>query len=183
MEEESSIEEEIAQTQPKNTQTNTSTEFQLSNIEVVPSPDVTQYTNGIPTNCNNLKTQREILRSVSDRLNPYVPGFVPRKIEEDFYKAYNAVTALQLPRQELVRLDGNLVEFDSYIMAFECIIQFYLNSNSAKLYFLDQHLVGDPKSVCFHVNSEIGYEEAKQLLKNMLILTRFQWCIFAKINE
>ena len=96
---------------------------------------------------------------LSNLLNASAPVFRPTS---DF------IAALSLPQPELQKFSGRIEHYRAFIMAFETRVASRLSSAADKLYYLDQHLIGEPKTVisgCFYLSPSEGYVEACKLLE------------------
>ena len=70
-----------------------------------------------------------------------------------------------LPSPEVAKFKGDPIEYIPFIMAFEARIIPHITDHANRLYYLDQHLEGEPKDLiggCMFMND--GYPEARQLL-------------------
>ena len=113
---------------------------------------------------------------VKSTLNHEVSPFIPRqeKIDsaEEKYQSHLVTTdsllaALSLPQPVVKTFSDDLTTFKSFVTAFDARVATYASSNADKLYFLDQHLEGEPKEIisgCFHLDQETGYFTARSLL-------------------
>ncbi|XP_068205273.1 uncharacterized protein [Palaemon carinicauda] len=130
--------------------------------------------------------QEEVIPSTDKVLNPETPAFVPSHnvhqnrpnvtvpflpmapAPESFYQSQQQlVAAMMLPHAEVTKFCGDLLEYASFMLAFNDRIMPYTTSDSNRLYFLNQHLEGKPKSLiagCMFMNASEGYIEAKRLL-------------------
>ncbi|XP_034086675.1 uncharacterized protein LOC117555808 [Gymnodraco acuticeps] len=73
-----------------------------------------------------------------------------------------------LPTMEIKVFDGDPLEYQSFMRAFEHLIEDKTASSHDRLYFLDQYTSGQPKDLvrsCLHMDTQRGYTEAKKLLK------------------
>ena len=53
-------------------------------------------------------------------------------------------------------------------MAFDARLQSSVTNSTDRLYYLDQHLIGEPKELisgCLHIEPDEGYKEARRLLQ------------------
>ena len=76
--------------------------------------------------------------------------------------------ALMLPQPEVPIFDGDPIEYQNFIRAFETLIELKTDSNSARLYYLIQYTAGDVRELmkgCLSMNAWDGYSEARRLLK------------------
>jgi hypothetical protein len=76
--------------------------------------------------------------------------------------------ALMLPQPEVPIFDGDPIEYQNFIRAFETLIELKTDSNSARLYYLIQYTAGDVRELmkgCLSMNARDGYSEARRLLK------------------
>ena len=72
-------------------------------------------------------------------------------------------TAISLPQPEIPKFNGDPMEFKTLVMAFDARIHSKVVNSTDRLYYLDQHLVGQPKETIggsLHIEPEEGYEEA-----------------------
>ena len=59
--------------------------------------------------------------------------------------------------------------YNSFIKAFDARIESKIANSADRLYYLNQHLVGEPKELiggCLYLEAELGYVEARKLLEN-----------------
>ncbi|XP_068203742.1 uncharacterized protein [Palaemon carinicauda] len=130
--------------------------------------------------------QEEVIPSTDKVLNPETPAFVPSHnvhqnkpnvtmpflpmapAPESFYQSQQQLAAaMMLPHAEATKFCGDLLEYASFMLAFNDRIVPHTTSDSNRLYFLNQHLEGKPKSLiagCMFMNASEGYIEAKRLL-------------------
>ena len=76
--------------------------------------------------------------------------------------------ALMLPRPEVPVFDGDPIEYQTFVRAFENLIEANTDSDSARLYYLIQYVRGDVRELmksCLSMKNEEGYLEARRLLK------------------
>ena len=76
-------------------------------------------------------------------------------------------TAILLPNVEVPKFKGDVLEFESFIRAFDARIVPNASSDSDCLYYLDQQLEGSAKELiggCMYMDTG-GYEAARDLLK------------------
>jgi hypothetical protein len=113
-------------------------------------------------------------RNVSKSLfNTRTPPSAARETETDFPCSDHLITtdtllaALSLPQPEVPKFNGDLTTYKTFMTAFDARVASRAASNSDRLYFLEQHLEGEPKEIisgCFHLDPENGYSEARNLL-------------------
>ncbi|XP_068245375.1 uncharacterized protein [Palaemon carinicauda] len=130
--------------------------------------------------------QEEVIPSTDKVLNLETPAFVPshnvhqNKLNvtvpflpmapapESFYQSQQQLAAaMMLPHAEVTKFCGDLLEYASFMLAFNDRFVPHTTSDSNRLYFLNQHLEGKPKSLiaeCMSMNASEGYIEAKRLL-------------------
>ncbi|XP_074639484.1 uncharacterized protein LOC141897759 [Acropora palmata] len=74
----------------------------------------------------------------------------------------------KLPQPRVSIFDGNPVDYRSSIRAFESLIESRTCNSTERLYYLEQYTTGDVKELiksCYHLPPDVGYEEARKLLK------------------
>ena len=74
----------------------------------------------------------------------------------------------KLPQPRVPIFDGNPVDYRSFIRAFESLIESRTCNSTERLYYLEQYTTGDVKELiksCHHLHPDVGYEEARKLLK------------------
>ena len=106
-------------------------------------------------------------------LNPAAPTFHPiehlhRQNEQLLHAHYKLATSISLPQPEVQKFTGDVMNFNSFIMAFDTRIASHSITDADRLYYLDQHLTGEPKQLisgCMYMNPNDGYHEARQLLQ------------------
>jgi len=75
---------------------------------------------------------------------------------------------IALPEPEVRKFKGDPMEFKTFLMAFDARVQSRVINSANRLYYLDQHLVGEPKELisgCLHIEPDEGYKEAWRLLQ------------------
>ena len=73
-----------------------------------------------------------------------------------------------LPQQRVPVFEGNPMEYNNFIRAFENIIEAKIANASERLYYLEQFTAGQAKELvksCYHIPPDRGYQEARALLK------------------
>ena len=73
-----------------------------------------------------------------------------------------------LPLAEVPRFSGNVMEYRSFIRAFEARIAGRVEDAAEKLYYLDQYVTGKAKDLvkgCMHLEPSRGYDEARRMLE------------------
>ena len=81
---------------------------------------------------------------------------------------HQLATAMTLPQPEVPKFKGDPMEYKTFIMAFDARVQSKVISSADRLYYLDQHLTGEPKELvsgCLHIEPDEGYQEARKLLE------------------
>ena len=76
--------------------------------------------------------------------------------------------AVTLPQLAVSKFKGDPTEYRTFMMAFDARIQCRATTSADRLYYLNQHLEGEPRDLiegCLHMDSEKGYTEARQLLQ------------------
>lgn len=74
----------------------------------------------------------------------------------------------RLPAREISVFDGNPLAYQSFIHAFEHLIEDKTKNNQDRLYYLEQFTSGLPRDLvrsCLHMDERRGYSEARHLLK------------------
>ena len=106
-------------------------------------------------------------------LNPsslaYQPRLQPPDRGFDYQESLQRlVSAMTLPQPEVPKFRGDPMDFHTFIMAFDARIVSRTTNYSDRLYYLDQHLVGEAKDLvggCLHMEPMAGYMEARALLQ------------------
>lgn len=73
-----------------------------------------------------------------------------------------------LPPQNIPVFKGDPIEYRLFMSAFEHNVESKTENSKDRLYYLEQHTIGQPNDFvrsCFHMDPEEGYPEAKRLLK------------------
>ncbi len=85
------------------------------------------------------------------------------------YQSHRQLAAsMLLPPAEVPRFNGDPLEFSAFMMAFKARIVPYTNSDSDKLYYLNQHLEGEPKNLiagCLFMEPRSGFDTAMEQLQ------------------
>nr|XP_054593643.1 uncharacterized protein LOC129160669 [Nothobranchius furzeri] len=77
-------------------------------------------------------------------------------------------TAQLLPSREIPVYDGNPLQFNSFIKAFEHCVESKTSNKGDCLYYLEQYTRGQPRDLvrsCLHLTADRGYVLARKLLK------------------
>lgn len=72
-------------------------------------------------------------------------------------------------------------------MAFDARVQSRVTDSADRLYYLDQHLIGEPKELiscctCLHMEPDEGYKEARRLLQRKWCSLQGLHCLYEKVN-
>ena len=76
-------------------------------------------------------------------------------------------TAVTLPQPEVPKFSGDPTKYKTFIITFDAHIRARVANDADRLYYLDQHLTGEPKDLiggCLHLEPDVGYKEARRLL-------------------
>ena len=117
------------------------------------------FPDGIKKDVHSSNNETEILKDAFRIQQEQIQGM--------FASQNQIATAFTLPQLEVAKFHGNPMEFKTLIMAFDARVQSKLISSTDRLYYLDQHLVGEPKELisgCLHIEPDKGYTEARRLL-------------------
>ena len=109
---------------------------------------------------NAQKTEEELMKEVFQLQHAQIQSMVSSQRQ--------LATAVTLPQPEVPKFTGNPMKYKTFIMAFDARIQSRVTCNADRLYYLDQHLLGEPKDLisgCFHIEPDEGYVEARKLLE------------------
>lgn len=112
--------------------------------------DVTHLTN----------MENEMLKEVFKIQHEQIQGMVASQ--------HHLATAIALPEPEVRKFKGDPLEFKTFLMAFDARVQSRVTNSADRLYYLDQHLIGEPKELisgCLHIEPDEGYKEARRLLQ------------------
>ena len=112
--------------------------------------DVTHLTN----------TENEMLKEVFKIQHEQIQGMVASQ--------HHLATAIAIPEPEVRKFKGDPLEFKTFLMAFDARVQSRVTNSADRLYYLDQHLKGEPKELisgCLHIEPDEGYKEARRLLQ------------------
>ncbi len=77
------------------------------------------------------------------------------------------VTALGLPQPEVPKFSGSITDYRMFTMAFDARVSSRTISCADRLYYLHQHLIGEPREIvegCLLMDPDLGYVEARRLL-------------------
>ena len=99
----------------------------------------------------------------------------PSRIEEDnsqferfLQTQKQTANAMMLPKPEVPIFSGDPIDYQTFVRAFENLIETNTDSDSARLYYLIQYTRGDVQELmksCLSMKTEEGYAEARRLLK------------------
>lgn len=92
---------------------------------------------------------------------------------ENFFELIVSQQKLSLlPAREIAVFGGNPLTYQSFIHAFEHLIEDNTKNNQDRLYYLEQFTSGLPRDLvrsCLHMDVDRGYCEAKHLLKEHFV--------------
>ena len=111
-------------------------------------------------NSNTQKDDEELLKEIFKIQHAQIQSMVSSQQQ--------LATAVSLPQPEVPKFTGNPMKYKTFTMAFDARIQSRVTSNADRLYYLDQHLLGEPKDLisgCLHIEPDEGYTEARKLLE------------------
>ena len=75
--------------------------------------------------------------------------------------------AMTLPQPEVPTFKGDSIDYKTFIMAFTARVESKTTNSADRLYYLDQHIQGEPNELIggyLHLDPEEGYKEARRLL-------------------
>ena len=140
------------------------------------------YVNNLPSNMHagldksvynmvsSVTTQNETSVNVSE-LNPQALTFHSNSnnSSNDVQKQIRDIaTFMSLPAVEVPKFNGDPTEYNTFILAFDTRITPRTTSDTDRLYYLQQHLVGEPRELiegCTYMAPDKGYYQARQLLQ------------------
>ena len=114
-------------------------------------------------------------------LNPKAPVFTPstnmtqlldlqREQNSQILQTHQQIAAsMSLPAPQVPKFKGDPMKYNEFILAFEARIVSRATSAADRLYYLRQHLEGEPNDLiggCIYKTPEEGYPEARALLQN-----------------
>ena len=91
-----------------------------------------------------------------------------RQNEQIAYTHQQITAAMTLPQPEVPKFKGDPIEYKMFTRAFDARIESRAVNGADRLYYLDQHLQGEPKDIisgCMYMDHERGYREARRLLE------------------
>ena len=115
--------------------------------------------------------QQETLTNISNQQShDLLPSPQQQNVQFDMMlQAHQRLTtAMILPNAEVTKFSGDIMEFTTFIMAFDARIVSHTTSDSDRLYYLNQHLVGESQNLiggCLYMNPAEGYKHARDLLQ------------------
>ena len=80
---------------------------------------------------------------------------------------FQLAAAMSLPKVEVSRFKGDPIKYKSFVKAFDARIESKIANSADRLYYLNQHLVGEPKELiggCLYLEPDLEYSEARKLL-------------------
>ena len=106
--------------------------------------------------------------TTSDLNAPSTSEIQDRSFQEVLIATHQQLAAaMTLPQPEVSNFKGDPIEYQTFIMAFTTRIESKTVSAADRLYYLIQHLDGEPKELIsgtLHMNPSEGYKEARRLL-------------------
>ena len=157
------------------------------NTEVDSSPKISKaddFTPGMfageisstPLTSKGLETSKESSHRVSEAQSPQLAERtfqnvieLQQKQNETVIATHQQLTAaMTLPQPTITKFTGDPIEYKTFVMAFDTRIRSKASTSSDLLYYLNQHLEGEPADLiqgCLHMDPEAGYTEARRLLQ------------------
>ena len=125
---------------------------------------------------SEIKTERMAEAEFPDSLNaaPFVQRLFEVQCQQNFkmqeliQRQQESTMALTLPQPQVPTFTGNPIDYWPFIRAFENLIETKTSRESARLYYLVQYTSGEVQELvksCLTMKAEIGYREARSLLK------------------
>ena len=130
-----------------------------------------------PLTGNGLReTSKESSHGVSEAQSPQLAERtlqnvieLQQKQNETIIATHQQLTAaMTLPQPTITKFTGDPIEYKTFVMAFDTRIRSKATTSSDLLYYLNQHLEGEPADLiqgCLHMAPEAGYTEARRLLQ------------------
>ena len=114
--------------------------------------------------------------NVSYQLEPHKKSFkevmvMQRQQNEQVIATHQQLAAaMTLPQPEVHKFKGDPIKYKygTFIMAFNVPIESGTSNAADRLYYLEQHLEGEPRELiggCLHMDPSVGYKEARKLLE------------------
>ncbi len=146
-------------------------------VDTISKPLVSQINS--PVSSNSLPSHFELPKNPAVTQSNQSPP-VQNQSAGDLYSVLqqqNDITALLvqmqtsqlLPHREIPTYDGDPLQFNSFMKAFELCVETKTMCKGDCLYYLEQYTRGQPRDIvrsCLHMTAERGYAVAKQLLKD-----------------
>jgi len=89
-------------------------------------------------------------------------------MEEFIQRQQESTLAFTLPQPEVPTFSGNPIEYWTFLRAFKNLNESKTSSQSTRLYYLVQYTTGEVRELvksCLAMKEEVGYREARDLLK------------------
>ena len=130
-----------------------------------------------PLTGNGLReTSKESSHGVSEAQSPKLAERtlqnvieLQQKQNETIIATHQQLTAaMTLPQPTITKFTGDPIEYKTFVMAFDTRIRSKATTSSDLLYYLNEHLEGEPADLiqgCLHMAPEAGYTEARRLLQ------------------
>lgn len=86
-----------------------------------------------------------------------------KKIQGMVASQNHLATAIALPEPEVRKFKVDPIKFKTFLMVFDARVQSRVTNSADRLYYLDQHQIGEPKELisgCLHIELDEGYKEA-----------------------
>ena len=140
----------------------TPTPTETHNLTSEPSADTSSKAKGTDTKTAGLPDPTSAPSSASQCMQPLNPSAAP--FQPDFHRLMEAIS---LPHPEIDKFDGDVLLYRQFIAAFDARITARTLDSRDRLYYLNQHLSGEPKDLinsCFFMAPTEGYLQARHLL-------------------
>ena len=129
-----------------------------------------------PLTSKGPETSKESSHRVSEAQSPQLAERtfqnvieLQQKQNETVIATHQQLTAaMTLPQPTITKFTGDPIEYKTFVMAFDTRIRSKASTSSDLLYYLNQHLEGEPADLiqgCLHMDPEAGYTEARRLLQ------------------
>ncbi len=136
----------------------------LRSRNVKANVNVTDQPRRNPTQAHTLNVGAPVFAPTSHQ--PYMSQ--PTAPVDNVNPMSTLLSTLALPRPEVPKFNGDITSYRSFIAAFDSRIASLASLDADRLYYLEQHLVGEPKNLiegCLYMEATEGYTKARQLLE------------------
>ena len=122
------------------------------------APEFLPLPHGIKTERNDENSMHQLR---DEELLKEVFQMQQEQIQRMLSSHHQLATAMTIPQPDVPKFKGDPMDYKTFMMAFDARVQLKVISSADRLYYLDQHLIGEPKELiggCLHIAPDEGHQ-------------------------